>query len=126
MERKGYVTGTRTFLISPTAKTNKVFKNLSTLSEDNICSTPNMFQQALKTVYSRVKQSMKEHKDSLKYKQVFEKCKNNKILTLMEENMWQQQQYNTPHIIPKHRDLLIMDDVQGSEIFTSKREDLMV
>ena len=124
MERSGYVT--RKFLISPTAETNKVFKNLSTLSDDNICSTPNMFQQALQTVYSRVKQSMKEHKDSLKYKQVFEKYKNNEILTLVEESMLQQQQYNTPHVVPKPRDLLIMDDVQGSEIFTSRREDLMV
>ena len=97
MERNGYVT--RTFLISPTAETNKVFKNLSTLNDDNICSTPNMFQQALQTVYSRVKQSMKEHKDSLKYKQVFEKYKNNEILSLAEESMLQQQQYNTPHIV---------------------------
>ena len=124
MERSGYVT--RTFLISPTAETNKVFQNLSTLSEDNICSTPNQFQQALQTVYSRVKQSMKEHKDSLKYKQIFDKYKNNEILTLLEENILQQRQYATPEIVPKPRDLLIMDDVQGSEVFTSKREDLMV
>ena len=48
------------------------------------------------------------------------------LKTLAEESLLQQQQYNTPHIIPKPRDLLIMDDVQGSEIFTSKREDLMV
>ena len=85
MEWNGYVT--RTFLISPTAETNKVFKNLSTLSDDNICSTPSMFQQALQTVYSRVKQSMKEHKDSLKYKQVYEKYKNNEILKLLRKKV---------------------------------------
>ena len=107
MERSGYVT--RTFLISPTAETNKVFQNLSTLSEDNICSTPNQFQQALQTVYNRVKQSMKEHKDSLKYKQIFDKYKNNEVLTLLEENILQQRQYSTPEIVPKPRDLLIMN-----------------
>ena len=80
----------RTFLISPTAQTNRVFKNLSVLSDENIYCTPNMFQQALQTVYNRVEQSMKEHKDSLKYKQVFEKYKNNELLTLLEESMLQQ------------------------------------
>jgi len=124
MERSGYVT--RTFLISPTAETNKVFKNLSTLSDENVCSTPNMFQQALQNVYDHVKKSMKEHKDSLKYKQVFEKYKNNEPLTLLEESLLQQRQYSLPEIVPKPRDLLIMDDVQGSEVFTSRRQDLMV
>ena len=44
-ERKGYIT--RTFLLCPTHKSNKVFQNLRTLEECDCCDDDNGFQIAL-------------------------------------------------------------------------------
>jgi len=124
MEEAGYVT--RTYLISPTAETNKVFKNLRTLSERDICSNPKVFQKALQQVYQRVKASVATYKKYLKQKELYDRYKKGCVLSFREEGVLEEMNYESP--VPRHmpRDLLILDDVQGSQLFTNKREDLMV
>jgi hypothetical protein len=65
MEQEGYIN--RTFLISPTAETNTIFRNLKTLDQEDVCSDPTHFQSALLHVMHEIKESFKQYKEALKY-----------------------------------------------------------
>jgi len=124
MEDEGYIN--RSFLISPTAETNSIFKNLRTLKDVDTCSDPHSFQIALKDVMHRVKEAFQEYKDSLKYKVLFDKHSRGESLTLVEDSLLASRNYEPPKKLPLPRCLLICDDVQGTDLFTSKRTDLML
>ena len=64
MEQEKYIN--RTFLISPTAETNAIFRNLKTLDQEDVCSDPSCFQNALLHVMHEIKESFKKHKEALK------------------------------------------------------------
>jgi hypothetical protein len=124
MEKEGYIN--RTFLISPTAETNAIFRNLRTLDEDYVCSDPTMFQKALKEILHKVKEGFKTYKDEAKYKVLYDKHLRGELLSITEDAALATRQYEPPKTVPKPRCLLICDDVKGTDLFTNKRTDLML
>ena len=124
MEQEGYIN--KTYLISPTAETNHIFRNLKTLNEEDVCSDPGQFQHALNQVLAQVKDDMKEYKQYLYYSKVYEKHQKGVPLTLQEEALLESHAFKYTYPVPKPQQLLILDDVQGTDVFSSKRNDLMV
>jgi hypothetical protein len=124
MEQEGYIN--RTFLISPTAETNAIFNNLSTLDDDDVCTDPSQFQSALKDVMHQVKESMEQYNENQKYKKLYAKYAKGETLDAIEEAFLANKNFTEPVHIPKPRCLLICDDVQGTDLFTSKRTDTML
>jgi thymidylate kinase len=124
MEQEGYIT--KTYLISPTAETNPIFKNLRTLDEDDVCSDPAQFQHALNEVLVSVKEDMKEYKQYIYYKKIMEKHSRGSPLSITEEALMERLQLAHLPEVKKPQELLILDDVQGTDVFSSKRNDLMV
>jgi Poxvirus A32 protein len=124
MEDKGYIT--RTFLISPTAETNSIFSNLKTLEEEDTCTEPKKFAMALKMVLHNVKADMKKYKEYLKYKKIYHKYERGYHLELEETALIEANHGRSPEPQKKPQELLILDDVQGTDVFTSRRDDLML
>ena len=124
MEEEGYIN--KTFLISPTAETNHIFSNLNTLDEEDICSDPHLFQQALADVMDKVKEDMKEYKKYLKYKDLYDKYARGVPLDIVDKAVLESRHFAAPQKKQKPRHLLILDDVQGTDVFSSRRNDLMV
>mmetsp|Transcript_31944 Transcript_31944/g.40964 ORF Transcript_31944/g.40964 Transcript_31944/m.40964 type:complete len:120 (-) Transcript_31944:341-700(-) len=60
-ERKRYIT--RTFLISPTRESNDIFKNLTTLKEDDCCDNEQNYQLALTQITARVQADWEEYEE---------------------------------------------------------------
>jgi hypothetical protein len=123
MEDEGYIN--RTFLISPTAETNSIFKNLRTL-DDDICTENSKFQSALKEVLDQVKEANTKYEESLVYKALYKKYVRGEELEPSEDAMLASRNYTQPIPVQKPRCLLICDDVQGTDLFTNNRTDLMV
>ena len=124
MEEEGYIN--RTFLISPTAETNSIFKNLRSLEDEDVCSDPTRFQMALRDVLTKIKEGIQEYKEALKYKVIYEKYHKNHELDLRETTILESRHYEAPHVPPKPQCLLICDDVQGTDLFTNRRTDTML
>lgn len=124
MEDRRYIT--KTYLISPTAETNPIFNNLRTLDEEDICSEPSKFQQALRNVMTRVKQDNEEFKRYVKLKKIYDKYVRGVFLNLIEQTQMESINYQEPKAVSKPQELLILDDVQGTDVFSSRRNDLMV
>ena len=124
MEEAGYIN--KTYLISPTAETNPIFKNLRTLQEDNVCSDPSLFQAALGNVLESVKQDMVDYKKYLKQKKLYDKYLKGGYLDMVEKATLEATHYAAPTGVEPPRNMLILDDVQSSDVFTSRRNDIMV
>ena len=124
MEQEGYIN--RTFLISPTAETNVIFRNLKTLDQEDVCSDPTCFQRALLHVMHEIKEATKTHKEALRYKVIHDKYLKNHSLDLTEQSILESRNFAPMEVPPLPRCLLICDDVQGTDLFTSRRTDRML
>jgi hypothetical protein len=85
-----------------------------------------MFQKALKEVLYKVKEGFKAYKDETKYKVLYDKHLKGELLSLTEEAALASRQYEPPRTVLKPRCLLICDDVQGTDLFSNRRTDLML
>jgi Poxvirus A32 protein len=124
MEEKGYIT--KTYLISLTTETNSIFKNLRTLDQDDVCTEPSKFQNALHQVLVSVKEDMDEFKKYLKYRKLYSMYERGRPLEIVEQSILESNNFMAPTPVLKPKELLILDDVQGTDVFSSKRNDIMV
>jgi hypothetical protein len=111
LEDRGFIN--RTYLISPTAETNRVFTNLRTLDRSDICSDARKFQQGLSDVVASVKKDHQKYQELVKYESLYDKYLQQQDLTLQEQAVLEKYQYCKMEVPPKPSELLIADDVQG-------------
>ncbi len=124
MEDRGYIN--RTFLISPTVESNSIYNNLRTLDQEtDVCSDQELFQYALDDVLAKIKEAREVREKEITYAKLYKKSTSGEELSLVEENMMKMEGYRVPHIPKEIRPLLICDDVQGTDAFTSGRRDRM-
>ena len=129
-EQKGYIQ--RTFLLCPTAGDNEkdqketIYANLKTLKVEDICSNINQFEKALVQVQERVKVDWKVYEKYMDHKKAHEDSKKGKKLENEQIALLQEHQYNPPSKVEKpKRHMLILDDCQGSNVYTVARAGML-
>ena len=123
-EKKGYIT--RTFLISPTMQSNEIFHNLETLDENDVCERVENFEHALTHVVQRVDFDWEQYKNNKNYYNIYKKYTKQQHLTIKEEKILEEKEYALPEIPIQPAHMLIVDDMQGSDIYSNhKKNDLM-
>jgi len=124
-EKMGYTT--RTFLICPTKMSNDIFKNLKTLDQKNdVCDNENKCKVALHNIVNTVKTDWKKYEADLKYKAVYSKIVNTGTPATLEESYILESRNNslpTPPKKPSH--MVIVDDCQGTDLYSLARRDMM-
>lgn len=113
-EDKNYTT--RTFLVSATHPSNPIYKNLDTLSKED------MFEPSVKVmndVLEEVKKLWKDYKDYTEYCKVYRKYMNHPdFLSVKEEMLLEFHSYEPMKRVERPRCMVILDDVQGMGMYT--------
>jgi hypothetical protein len=127
-EKKGYIN--RTFLLCPTAgdkdQKDTIYTNLKTLKQIDVCTDINNFELALQQVEQRIKEDWKKYEEFKKHKEAFIKHKERKELSLEEISVLEQNHYFPPsHEVKPKRHMLILDDCQGSNVYTTARAGML-
>lgn len=127
-ERKGYIQ--RTFLLCPTAgdknQKDTIYSNLRTLKQNDVCTSINSFEKALQQVEERVKNDWSKYEEYQKHKAAFEKHIKRDHLTVEEISLLEQHHFYPPsHEVKPKRHLLILDDCQGSSVYTTARAGML-
>jgi hypothetical protein len=122
-EEKGYIT--RTFLISPTRESNTLFDNLSTLQKSDTCDKDEYGNLFLKHVMDEVKNDWQEYETYKKYKKALRKQMEDKPLTIDEEYLLEEHEHRAPTKVQRPGHMLLVDDCQGTNLFSSARRSLM-
>ena len=123
-EKKHYIT--KTFLLCPTRHSNDLYTNLKTLDEKDCFEDENTFGLALHQILTTVQKEWDDYNSELEYKKVFLKAHRNHLtLTLREQNTLQFRQGEPPKKIQKPSHLLIVDDAQGTDLYSNARRDLL-
>ena len=123
-EKKRYIT--KTFLLCPTRHSNDLYTNLKTLDEKDCFEDENTFGLALHQILTTVQKEWDDYNSELEYKKVFLKAHRNHLaLTLREQNTLQFRQGEPPKRLPKPSHLLIVDDAQGTDLYSNARRDLL-
>ena len=123
-EKKHYIT--KTFLLCPTRHSNDLYTNLKTLDEKDCFEDENTFGLALHQILTTVQKEWDDYNSELEYKKVFLKAHRNHLaLTLREQNTLQFRQGEPPKRIQKPSHLLIVDDAQGTDLYSNARRDLL-
>ena len=125
-EKMGYIT--RTFLICPTKTSNDIFKNLKTLDEKNdVCDHQNRCKVSLHNIVTEVKKDWKQFEDALKYAKVYKKIVHTGTAPTLEENyILESRNFEIPPPLKKPSHLVIVDDCQGTDMYTMARRDLII
>ena len=123
-EKKHYIT--KTFLLCPTRHSNDLYTNLKTLDEKDCFEDENTFGLALHQILTTVQKEWDDYNSELEYKKVFLKAHRNHLaLTLREQNTLQFRQGQPPKRLQKPSHLLIVDDAQGTDLYSNARRDLL-
>ena len=124
-EKMGYIT--RTFLICPTKTSNYIFKNLKTLDEKiDVCDNENRCKVSLQNIIQEVKKDWKQFEDALKYAKVYKKIMNTGTPPTLEESYILESRNNKiPPSLRKPSHMVIVDDCQGTDMYSLARRDLM-
>ena len=124
-EKMGYIT--RTFLICPTKTSNDIFKNLKTLDEKkDVCDNENRCKVSLHNIIQEVKKDWKQFEDALKYAKVYKKIMNTGTPPTLEESYILESRNNEiPPPLRKPSHMVIVDDCQGTDMYSLARRDLM-
>lgn len=124
-ETKEYVT--RTFLMSPTTESNDIFENLKTLNkEKDVYEDPSMFSMSLADIKDKIKTDWDEYERSVEYRRVYKKWQHNEYsLTIQEEMLMERMNYEEPKNIPRPSHVLIIDDAQGTNVYTNSSTNAM-
>ena len=121
-ERKKYIT--RTFLICPTRESNTVFNNLKTLDEADTCEEDQHFQIALEQILQRIQEDWEHYEEEIKYTRVYKRYKQQKKpLSLKDLNILEEHNYTKPTIPKKPGHMLIIDDAQGTDLYSNNRKE---
>jgi len=120
-EQKKYVS--RTFLISPTSESNDIYSNLKTLdSEKDVFKNPFEFGKNLEEVKSEIKNDWEKYELNEKYKKAYAKYMRDEYsITIEEEMLLDRHSYEKPESIPRPNHLLIVDDAQGTAMYSDSR-----
>ena len=124
-EEKGYIT--RTFLLSPTRESNTLFDNLETLSKSDTCDKEEHFDMFLNYVMNEVKSDWSKYETQKRYFKILKKLRERgeAFLTLEEQFLIERMANEPPHLIEKPGHMLLVDDCQGTSLFSASRKNLM-
>ena len=124
-EKKKYVT--RTFLISPTYKSQPIFHNLKTLEPKDVCDNEHYFNAALHEIVNEVKSDWKTFEDIVAYRNLYAKYKSSPhTLTFQEHQVLEFKDYEEPEPQPpRPSHCLIIDDCQGTHILANGRKSFL-
>ena len=121
-EKAGYTTST--YLICPTASSNTVYENLDTLDDDRIYEEASV--ASVEAVLADVKEEWKKYEDNEKYKKVYLKWKHHPEHIFLEDDMLlEHNDYQPPLSIKPPRSMLIIDDVQGTGLFSQSSQNIL-
>ena len=124
-EKMKYIT--RTFLICPTKQSNDIFNNLKTLNEKkDVCDDENKCKHALSNILTEVKREWNNYEQDVKYAQAYKRYTQKPWTTPMEDRyILESRNFAKPTPIHRPSHLLIVDDCQGTDMYTMARRDLM-
>ena len=123
-ESKNYIN--RTFLISPTYGSNDIFSNLKTLRKTDVCEDEDMFELALVDVKKRIEDDWGKYRKEKEYTELYTKAqKGYHNLTLSEVSQLDNEGGRLPQRIEKPSHLLIVDDCQGTAMYSNYRRNTM-
>lgn len=127
-ERKGYIN--RTFLLCPTAgdkdQKDTIYTNLKTLKQNDVCTNITNFELALQQVEQRVKTDWQKYEEYQKHIKAYEKYHNRSRLDVEDVSVLEQHHFLPPtHEVKPKRHLLILDDCQGSSVYTTARHGML-
>ena len=120
-EHKRYTT--RTFLVSATHPSNPIYKNLSTLEDDDV-HDPSV--QVLQKILEQVKEMWKKYKEYKEYCKVFANyMKHPDFLTVREQMVLEFNNYEPMKAVERPRCMIIMDDVQGMGMYSQNPNNII-
>ena len=123
-EMKRYIT--RTFLLCPTRHSNDLYSNLKTLDAKDSFDDDHTFGAALSYVIANVNKDWETYDAEREYAAVHRKGMYQPLnQTLREQAMIEHRGGNPPAHIPRPSHMLIVDDAQGTGIYSNARRDLM-
>jgi len=123
-ERLEYIT--RTFLLCPTSTSNTLYSNLTTLEKSDTCEDERYFQLFLQNILKEVKKDWKAFEGYKKYVKLYSRYRQgDPFLSLSEMAELEKHGYGPPKRMEKPSHLLIVDDAQGTDLYTTCRKDLM-
>lgn len=134
--RDGVVYKLRTHLISPTIQANEIYQSLDSLDMDNDAHE-NYTDKLILDIIAGIKERKQKYEDYLLYKKYYEKVMKtpeNKLEKLYDENpdmfnLLERFNYQHPSEI-EHEDaelnIIILDDLLGSDAFTRKTKSTLV
>jgi hypothetical protein len=127
-ETKGYIN--RTFLLCPTAgdkdQKDTIYANLRTLKQNDVCTNITNFELALQQVEQRIKEDWAKYEEYQKHKKAWDKHVEKKPLSVEEVSILEQYHYFEPsHEVKPKRHMLILDDCQGSNVYTTARHGML-
>ena len=113
-------------MLCPTRHSNDLYTNLKTLDKKDCFEDENTFGVALHQILTTVQKEWNDYNAELEYKKVFLKAHRNHLaLTLREQNNLQFRQGEPPKNVQKPSHLLIVDDAQGTDLYSNARRDLL-
>ena len=123
-EKMGYIT--RTFLLCPTRQSNDLYSNLRTLDPRDSYEDENKFQEDLKHVIDEVKKDWRLYDECSEHWRIVHKAQMfPSRLTLKEQSFLESMggQALRPCRKPSH--MLIIDDAQGTGLYSNARQDVL-
>lgn len=123
----------RTILISPTLDANPIFKNLSSLSDDDIYDKYS--DELLQTIVDDIKKNKEETEFYHKYKEAYKKAmrvRQSKLKKFFEDNpdvydilnvneFQQPDEITQPKYLTTPVNIIVLDDLMATGAFTNKR-----
>lgn len=134
--RDGVVYKLRTHLISPTIQANEIYQSLDSLDMDNDAHE-NYTDKLILDIIAGIKERKQKYEDYLLYKKYYEKVMKtpeNKLEKLYDENpdmfnLLEQFNYQHPSELEHDKpevNIVILDDLLGSDAFTRKTKSTLV
>lgn len=124
-ERMKYTT--RTFLISPTKQSTTIFSNLKTLDEKkDVCDNESVLKISLINIIKEIKKDWKQYEEDVEYAKVYNKYGRKECeMPLKAEMILESRNFAAPPKLKRPSHMLIVDDCQGTDMYTSARRDLI-
>ena len=125
LKKRVYVS--KTFLISPTLGFNTIYRNLKTLEEKDTCENERKFHDFLRYMLKEIKEDWDMYKEEKAYDNLYHEHRRNPhgIRSIKDETLLEKRHYVPPLTLPRPSHVLIVDDAQGTDMYTMARKDLM-
>jgi len=123
-EIKKYVN--RTFLISPTRHSNDIYSNLKTLKPEDCFTDDKTFQQALQHIMIVVADDWTKYRANKEYAKIYQKWVSTPHkLNIHEEMIIERMGGVRPQRVVKPSHLLVIDDAQGTDMYSHSKKDAL-